>query len=80
LEQHFSPISRLRKRLKYGIKEELLPLCEVRYIGRVRARRLWRANIRTVAQLKKADVFDLGRVLGKGVAEKVKLQLVAGKT
>ena len=72
MQQHFGPLSKLRKRLKHGVREELLFLTEVRFIGRVRARTLWRSNIRTVAGLKKADKSDLGRILGPGIAAKVK--------
>ena len=75
LERHCSALSKMRKRLKYGVKEELLFLTEVRYIGRVRARRLWRSNIRTIAALKKADQKDLARILGDGAAKQVKLAL-----
>ncbi|MBU0662707.1 MAG: DEAD/DEAH box helicase [Candidatus Diapherotrites archaeon] len=74
LNLHFVPLNRLRKRLKYGVREELLPLVEVRGIGRVRARRLWRSNVRTIAELKKIDVRDLGRILGPKVAAQVKGQ------
>jgi helicase len=72
LEQHFSSLSKMRRRIASGIKEELIALCEVRGIGRVRARRLWRANIKGIADLKKADVKDLGKILGEKVAEKIK--------
>ncbi|MDD5147866.1 MAG: DEAD/DEAH box helicase [Candidatus ainarchaeum sp.] len=71
-ENHFVPLSKIRKRLKHGIKEELINLCEVRGIGRVRARRLWRSNVRSVAELKKTDIKDLQRILGEKVAEKIK--------
>ena len=71
-EQHFSPLLKMRRRLKHGIKEELMALCEVRGIGRVRARRLFRANIKTIAELKKTDLKDLQRILGEKVAEKIK--------
>jgi helicase len=75
LEMHYMPLSKLRKRLKHGVKEELLMLTEVRYIGRVRARRLWRSNLRTIADLKKVDEKDLARILGQGVARNVKAAL-----
>ncbi|MDD5163975.1 MAG: DEAD/DEAH box helicase [Candidatus ainarchaeum sp.] len=71
-ENHFVPISKIRRRLKHGIKEELIGLCEVRGIGRVRARRLWRSNVRSVSELKKVDLKDLQRILGEKVAEKIK--------
>ncbi len=72
LEQHYMPLSKLRKRLKHGVREELIPLTEVRHIGRVRARRLWRSNIRTVSALRKVDKRDLARILGSAVSEKVR--------
>lgn len=72
LQSHFTPLNRLRKRLKSGIREELIYLCEVRGIGRVRARRLWRSNVRTITDLKKIDVMDLSRILGEGVARNIK--------
>jgi len=75
LQQHFAPLSKLRKRLKHGVKEELVFLTEVRHIGRVRARRLWRSNIRTIADLRKIDERDLGRILGEAVAAKVKAEI-----
>ena len=72
LKMHFISLSKLRKRLKYGVKEELLPLIEVRGIGRARARRLWRSNVRSIADLKKIDKKDLSKIFGEGIAKKVK--------
>ncbi|MBI2446112.1 DEAD/DEAH box helicase [Candidatus Micrarchaeota archaeon] len=37
----------MRKRLQYGVKDELLPLIAMRGVGRVRARRLFDKGIRT---------------------------------
>ncbi len=78
MQNHFMPLSKLRKRLKHGVKEELLMLTEVRHIGRVRARRLWRSNIRSIAELKKADEKDLAKILGQGNAKQVKSALGQG--
>ena len=75
LERHFAPLAKLSKRLQHGVREELVFLTEVRHVGRVRARILWRANIRSVAELMRADVRDLGRILGQGAAEKIKAEL-----
>jgi len=75
LERHFSPLGKMRKRLKHGVKEELVFLTEVKYIGRARARRLWRGNIRSIAELKKVDEKDLARILGEGVAKNIKAAL-----
>lgn len=76
---HFPSLAKLRKRLKYGVREELVPLVSVKGIGRVRARRLFRANVKTVASLKAMDITDLSRVLGEKVAIKIKEGLAGNK-
>ncbi len=75
LREHLPFLNRLRKRLQSGIREELVYLCEVRGIGRVRARRLFANNVRTVADLKKIPLASLARLLPPKVAEKIKEQL-----
>ncbi|MFH1200006.1 MAG: DEAD/DEAH box helicase [Candidatus Micrarchaeota archaeon] len=42
---------RLRRRLKHGIKEELLSICSIKGVGRVRGRKLFSAGIRTSEEL-----------------------------
>ncbi|HIH09193.1 MAG TPA: hypothetical protein HA254_00830 [Candidatus Diapherotrites archaeon] len=79
LEGHFGPLAKMRKRLQGGIREELIPLCELRGIGRVRARRMYNAGIKGIAEVKKTDVQDLGKLLGEKVAASVKRQLAATK-
>ncbi|MCX6767728.1 MAG: hypothetical protein NTY90_03300, partial [Candidatus Micrarchaeota archaeon] len=37
-----------------GVKEELLELCRIRGVGRVRARRLWNAGIKTAEEFRAA--------------------------
>ncbi|MBU1930019.1 DEAD/DEAH box helicase [Candidatus Micrarchaeota archaeon] len=75
LEKHLPKLGKLRKRLKHGVKEELLSLVEVRGIGRVRARKLWHNNVRSVSELKKMDIKDLSRLLGETIAFKIKQNL-----
>ena len=41
---------RLRRRIKHGIKEELLDVCSIRGIGRVKGRRLFNAGTKTVEE------------------------------
>ncbi len=72
LEHHLSAIARMRKRIQHGVKEELVILTEVRGIGRVRARKLFKSNVRTISDLKKIDIVDLKKILGEKVAESVK--------
>lgn len=79
LKPHLERLARLRGRLKHGVRDELLLLCEVRGIGRMRARRLWQSNVRSVTDLKKIDVVDLGRLLGEKTAAQIK-QNVGQKT
>lgn len=68
-----------RKRLKYGVKKELLELVELRGIGRVRGRRLYRSGMRSLPDLKRAPFSDVARVLGEAVAASVKEQLGQGE-
>ncbi len=74
-ERHVAPVNRLKQRLKYGVREELLVLTQFSGIGRVRARRLWQNNVKSVADLKKIDVMDLGLLIGEETAKKIKQQL-----
>jgi helicase len=51
-------------RLKYGIKEELIKLVELKNIGRVRARKLFNNNIKTINDIKK-DPNKFIDIIGK---------------
>ncbi len=73
--QHVPLIAKMRKRLDSGIKEELILLCELRGIGRVRARRMFNVGIKNVSDVKKTRVEDLSKVLGAAVAMTIKSQL-----
>jgi helicase len=68
-------IRKLRVRLKYGIKEELLPLVRIKNIGRVRARSLFDHGFETLQDVKKASLSDLEKILGEGIARSVYNQL-----
>jgi len=48
-------VSRARRRVEHGVREELLELTGVRNVGRKRARRLYRAGIEDRAGLRSAD-------------------------
>ena len=50
-----------KKRIEYGVREELIDLAGVRNVGRKRARRLFEAGIESRADLREADK---GVVLG----------------
>jgi len=68
-------IVKLRLRLKYGVKEELLPLVRLENIGRVRARILFRNRIRDIKELKEADLSTLSQLIGEKTAISVRKQL-----
>ncbi|MCS7125933.1 MAG: DEAD/DEAH box helicase [Aigarchaeota archaeon] len=68
---------RLSERIRYGVREELIPLTRLKGIGRVRARALYRAGYTSLEKLRSATLDDLVRVLGIGrsTAEKIVEQL-----
>ncbi|MBN2101510.1 MAG: DEAD/DEAH box helicase [Candidatus Aenigmarchaeota archaeon] len=68
-------IKKVRIRLKYGVKEELLPLVHIKGIGRVRARMLYTSGVRSLEDMRKIPMASLKRVLGEKLAESVKEQL-----
>ncbi len=70
-------LSRLRVRVRYGVKEELLQLVSLRGIGRVRARNLYHAGFRSLKEIRGATQEELSKVptLGKAIAENIKRQL-----
>jgi helicase len=68
-------IRRVRLRVKHGVREELLPLIKLRGIGRVRARKLFSSNLKTLDSLRKVPEETLSRILGPKTAREVKEQL-----
>ena len=68
-------IAKLRYRLKYGAREELIPLLQLKNIGRVRARILFNARIKDISDVKKIDLTTLTQLLGKNIALDIKKQV-----
>jgi helicase len=68
-------IRKLRIRLEYGIKEELIPLVRLKQVGRIRARKIFNAGIKSLADLKKVSIERLSNIVGLTVAEIIKDQL-----
>ena len=66
---------KVRIRVKNGVKEELIPLLKLQQIGRARARRLHFNKIRTIGDVRDADLMKLVQILGKSVALNVKKQV-----
>jgi helicase len=50
---------KLTTRMKYGVKEELIELCSIKGIGRVRARKLWNQGIKTTEQYQKMKLNEI---------------------
>jgi helicase len=76
-EDLLQELSSLRTRIKYGIKEELMPLVALEGIGRVRARALYTAGFTDVTKIATAPQSRLASVpkIGPAVAEKLKVQV-----
>ena len=66
---------KIRLRLKYGAKEELLPLLRLQQIGRIRARKLFANHIKSIADVRKTDISVLSKILGNAVAMTIKKQV-----
>lgn len=67
----------LRKRVVYGIREELLDLVRVKGIGRVRARILFKHKIKNLDDLAKIPVNKLAEIdkIGSTIADNIKVEL-----
>lgn len=67
----------LRRRVRYGIKEELIPLVSLEGVGRVRARALHDAGFKDIKSLESASVERIAQVpkIGPILANKLKEQI-----
>ena len=68
-------IRKTRLRVKYGIREELLPLIRLKGIGRIRARTLYNSGLRRLSDLRKIPLESLSRIIGPKLARSIKEQL-----
>ncbi len=70
-------VEKLRLRVKYGVREELLPIVSIKGVGRVRARRLFDAGFDSIEKLKRAKVETLTRIpgIGRKLAEEILKQV-----
>jgi helicase len=74
--QHIlNDISKLRVRLKNGVREELLPLLKLKGVGRKRARLLYNNRLRTLGDLKTADQSIIAQIIGGAISKSIKEQL-----
>ena len=74
-------LRKLHDRVGHGVKEELLELVQLRGIGRVRARSLFKAGYRKLTDLKRATEEELAKIpyVGAEIARSIKQQIEAGK-
>lgn len=75
LKNSLKEMKRLETRIKYGVKEELIPLVSIKGIGRVRARKLWNEGVRSVGDLKKTELKKLKSIVGEKTAEGIKEEI-----
>lgn len=66
---------RLRIRARNGCKQELIPLLKFKNIGRVRARKLFKNNIKNVHDVKVIAYEKLSAILGKKIALDMKKEV-----
>ena len=78
LKEDASKLTKLRVRLKYGIKEELMPLVRLKGIGKGRARKLYNNGVKDLNGLKNVGLGELKLLIGEKTAEKIKKQLEMG--
>jgi len=64
-------LEKLSKRIKHGVRSELVELAELPGIGRVRARKLYRKGI-TMANIPKKTEKELSDIIGKSLARRLK--------
>jgi len=70
-----SRIRKVRVRLEYGVKEELIPLVRLRNLGRIRARKLFNTGITSLKRLREIPLETLSRLIGPKIAYSIKEQL-----
>ena len=70
-------LDNLRRRIVYGIREELLDLVKVKGIGRVRARILYKNGIKNLEDLSKIPTNKLAEIdkIGSTIADNIKSEL-----
>ncbi len=76
-KKRLRPLGRLLARIGYGVKEELLDLTSLRGVGRVRARALFKRDIKTKEDLRTMEIAALARIptIGPGIAKGILAQL-----
>ena len=68
-------VRKVRVKVKYGVKEELIPLVRLEQVGRVRGRKLYNNGLKTISDLRKIPLSSLERIIGPKIARTIKKQL-----
>jgi helicase len=73
-KHHRKGMENILKRMKYGVKEELLPLVAIRGVGRIRARVLFDAGYDSIERIKAAPTDAIANLPGFGrkIAKSIK--------
>jgi len=71
-------LEELRRRVRYGIKEELLEIISLKNIGRIRARHMFNHNIKSYSDLNKITEEKLSNIpqIGKALAKDIMTQML----
>lgn len=74
-------VDRLKSRVQYGIKEELLDLVQLKGVGRIRARHLYARGFKSLSDFKFVTVEDLGKIrqIGKTLAADIVTQIAQAR-
>ncbi|MBN2229899.1 MAG: DEAD/DEAH box helicase [Candidatus Thorarchaeota archaeon] len=75
--KHIPSLKSINSRLKYGVREDILELVNLRGIGRVRGRMLYNQGLKTLVDLYNIPLNELARIptIGTSIAESIKKQL-----
>ncbi len=70
-------LENLRNRMAYGIKEELLPIIQLKGVGRIRARNLFQRGFKKLDDFKHTSVDQLAQIpaVGKALAQDILNQI-----
>jgi len=73
----YPELTDLMTRVRYGVKRELLDLVRIKGVGRVRARILFDRGLKSLDDVRSADITDLARLpkIGEALARSIKRQV-----
>jgi helicase len=72
--ESLSRILEVRERVEKGVKKELLPIVNIKGVGRIRGRMLFNAGFTSIKNLKEASIEEIASVptLGSSLAKNIK--------